>query len=104
METQDNKNMMDDFSDDLTAVPVPIEDFIDLHLFAPKDIPAVVEEYLFQCHERGWREVRIIHGRGTGTQRAIVHALLKKNSLVAEFQDAPTHSGGWGATIVRLKT
>jgi DNA-nicking Smr family endonuclease len=104
MDSPDDHNMIDDFSDDESAVQVPIEGFIDLHLFAPKDIPAVVEEYLFQCHERGWREVRIIHGRGTGTQRAIVHALLKTNSLVAEFQDAPPHFGGWGATMVRLKT
>jgi dsDNA-specific endonuclease/ATPase MutS2 len=84
-------------------VVVPIEDSIDLHAFAPKDIASVVEEYIAQCIQAGIYEVRIIHGRGQGVQRRIVQSLLKKHPLVASFKDAPADAGGWGATIVELK-
>ena len=84
-------------------VVLPIEDSIDLHPFAPKDIPSVVEEYLEQCRQAGLKEVRIIHGRGTGVQRNIVRSILQKHPLVLSFQDAPAEAGGWGATVVVLK-
>jgi DNA-nicking Smr family endonuclease len=84
-------------------VVVPIEDSIDLHTFAPKDIPSVVEEYLEQCRYAGIHEVRIIHGRGKGIQREIVRSVLQKHPLVLSFKDAPPEAGGWGATIVELK-
>ena len=84
------------------VVAVPIEDSLDLHTFSPKEIKPLVEEYLYQCQQRESREVRIIHGRGTGTQRNIVRSLLANNPCVAEFKDAPLESGGWGATMVRL--
>lgn len=83
-------------------VPVPIEDALDLHAFAPRDIASVVSEYLEAAHARGFAEVRLIHGRGTGTQRAIVQALLARHPLVAGYADAPPERGGWGATVVRL--
>jgi DNA-nicking Smr family endonuclease len=84
-------------------VVLPIEDSIDLHPFAPKDIPSVVEEYLEQCRQAGLKEVRIIHGRGTGVQRNIVRSILQRHPLVLSFQDAPAEAGGWGATVVVLK-
>jgi DNA-nicking Smr family endonuclease len=84
-------------------VVLPIEDSLDLHTFSPKEITPLVEEYLHQCRLRDFREVRIIHGRGTGTQRTIVRSLLAKHPYVAEFRDAPPESGGWGATMVKLK-
>ena len=84
-------------------VVLPIEDSIDLHAFAPKDIPSVVEEYLEQCMQAGLREVRIIQGRGTGVQRNIVRGILEKHPLVLSFRDAPMEAGGWGATVVELK-
>ena len=84
------------------VVALPIEDSLDLHTFSPKEIRPLVEEYLYQCQQREFREVRIIHGRGTGTQRNIVRSLLARIPYVAEFKDAPPESGGWGATIVRL--
>ncbi len=94
----------DPFSPSETApVALPIEDVLDLHSFSPKDIRPLVEEYLLQCHQRGFLEVRLIHGRGTGTQRQIVRSLLARHSLVAEFGDAPPEAGGWGATLVRLQ-
>ena len=85
------------------VVALPIEDSLDLHTFSPKEIKPLVEEYLYQCQQRQIREVRLIHGRGTGTQRNIVRSLLAKNPCVAEFKDARPESGGWGATMVRLK-
>ena len=67
-------------------VVIPIEDSIDLHPFAPKDIPSVVEEYLEQCCHAGLTEVRIIHGRGIGVQRNIVHSILEKHPKVLSFR------------------
>lgn len=84
-------------------IVLPIEDSIDLHAFRPKDVPGVVEEYLEQGREAGLKEVRIVHGRGTGVQRNIVRAILQKHTLVLSFQDAPPEAGGWGATIAYLK-
>lgn len=84
-------------------VPIPIEDALDLHAFAPRDIPSVVVEYLEAAHQRGFSEVRLIHGRGRGVQRRIVQSVLATHPLVAGFADAPPERGGWGATIVRLR-
>mgnify|MGYP001615023948 CR=1 FL=1 len=85
-------------------VILPTEDVLDLHAFAPKEIPSVVEEYIEQCREAEIAEVRLIHGKGTGTQRAVVRHLLGSHSGVISFTDAPPEAGGWGATIVRLRT
>jgi hypothetical protein len=94
--------------DDASAEPaelveLPIEDFIDLHNFEPRDIPSVVDDYLRAAHERGFREVRLIHGRGIGVQRERVRSVLAEHPLVAEYHDAPPERGGWGATIAVLK-
>ena len=84
-------------------VRIPIEDALDLHAFAPRDVPSVVDEYLTEAHARGFAEVRLIHGRGVGVQRRIVQSLLAKHPLVSGFADAPPERGGFGATIVRLR-
>ena len=84
-------------------VPIPIEDALDLHAFVPRDVRSVVDEYLHEAAARGFREVRLIHGRGIGAQRQAVRALLLGHPLVAGFQDAPSERGGWGATIVALR-
>jgi DNA-nicking Smr family endonuclease len=82
--------------------PIPIEASIDLHTFAPRDIPSVVEEYVIAAHEAGLREVRLIHGRGRGVQRGIVQAALDKHPLVEEFHDAAeSHLGATVAVIRR---
>jgi dsDNA-specific endonuclease/ATPase MutS2 len=94
----------DDVADDGTpeVVHLPVEDFIDLHPFRPRDVRSVVESYLEQAIEAGFREVRLIHGRGIGVQREIVRSLLRKHPAVESFTDAPPTRGGWGATLVRL--
>jgi DNA-nicking Smr family endonuclease len=83
-------------------VRIPIEDALDLHAFAPRDVPSVVSEYLVAAAQSGFVEVRLIHGRGIGVQRAIVRSLLSKHPLVVGFADAPPERGGPGATIVQL--
>jgi len=85
------------------AVRIPIEDWIDLHTFSPREIPSLLEEYLLECRKKGFREVRIIHGKGKGVQGNIVHSFLSKSPLVESFQWAPPEQGSWGATIARLK-
>ncbi|WP_437601380.1 Smr/MutS family protein [Sorangium sp. So ce590] len=85
------------------VVVMPIEDAIDLHTFAPRDVASVVEEYLHEAQRRGFREVRIIHGRGKGVQRRIVQGVLSRHPAVDGFRDAPASRGGWGATVVWLK-
>ena len=80
---------------------VPIEDALDLHAFAPRDIPSVVEEYVRAAHDAGLREVRLIHGRGTGVQRGIVQSVLEKDPLVESFYDAP--ESHLGATVALLR-
>jgi dsDNA-specific endonuclease/ATPase MutS2 len=90
-------------SDADEPLSIPIEDALDLHAFAPRDIPSVVEEYLREAHARGFAEVRLIHGRGIGVQRRIVQSVLTKHPLVASHADAPAERGGWGATVVTLR-
>ena len=81
--------------------PVPIEASIDLHAFLPRDIPSVVEEYVIAAHAAGFREVRLIHGRGKGVQRGIVQAALERHPLVESFADATeTHLGATVAVLV----
>ncbi len=84
-------------------LPLPIEDSLDLHTLAPRDVLSVVDEYLHAAAERGFVEVRIIHGRGKGVQRAAVQRLLRDHPLVLRFFDAPAERGGWGATVAVLR-
>lgn len=79
---------------------VPIVDHLDLHAFSPRDIPGVVADYVDAAHERGFRVVRLIHGRGIGVQRATVHRVLASHPRVARFFDAP--ESHLGATIAEL--
>ena len=80
---------------------IPIEDQLDLHAFAPRDIASVVEEYINAAHEAGLGEVRLIHGRGKGVQRGIVQHALEQHPLVVAFWDAA--ESHLGATVARLK-
>jgi DNA-nicking Smr family endonuclease len=84
-------------------VALPIEDSLDLHAFAPRDVLSVVDEYLREAAARGFTEVRLIHGRGKGVQRAAVQRLLAGHPLVLRYFDAPEERGGWGATVVVLR-
>jgi dsDNA-specific endonuclease/ATPase MutS2 len=88
-------------ADDPMAHHVPIEGEIDLHAFAPRDIPSVVEEYIDAAARAGFREVRVVHGRGTGVQRGIVQATLDRLPQVERFRDDT--ASHLGATLVWLR-
>jgi len=88
---------------DEEPVRIPITDVFDLHTVPPRDVAPIVEEYLEEAHRRGFKALRIIHGRGIGVQREIVRSILAKTSFVESFSDAPLEAGGWGATIVTLR-
>jgi dsDNA-specific endonuclease/ATPase MutS2 len=93
--------MSDDFLDE--PVHLPVTDVFDLHSVPPKEVRAVVEEYLVEANRLGLKALRIIHGRGIGVQREIVRKVLSETSFVLDYRDAPAEAGGWGATIVTLR-
>lgn len=84
-------------------IPVPITGELDLHTFRPSDLGELLPAYLGECSARGLRRVRVIHGKGTGTLRATVHALLQRSPRVVSFRSGDETSGSWGATIVTLR-
>ena len=84
-------------------IRIPITDVFDLHSVPPRDVQAVVEEYLREAHAAGFKALRIVHGRGIGVQREMVRAVLGRQDFVAGFGDAPAEAGGWGATVVTLR-
>ena len=83
-------------------VEIEITDIFDLHTIPPRGVKAVVEEYLRLAHEKGFKSVRIIHGKGIGVQREIVRKVLSETDFVKSFKNAPEFSGSWGSTIVEL--
>ena len=86
----------------MDVVEYPIDGSLDLHMFSPKDVPSVVEEYLAECLKRGIFDVKIVHGKGRGVLRRTVHALLERHPLVQDFK-LDSGPSSWGATHVRLK-
>jgi DNA-nicking Smr family endonuclease len=84
-------------------VELPITDVLDLHSFAPKEVPDLVRDYLDAAYGKGLRQLRIIHGRGVGVQRQTVRTILERDPRVVAFGDAPLEAGGWGATWVTLR-
>jgi dsDNA-specific endonuclease/ATPase MutS2 len=97
---------MDEFDAD-NPFPEPVEieitDVFDLHTIPPRDVKRVVEEYVLLAREKGFKVVRIIHGKGIGVQRELVRSILARTDFVFDWTDAPPEAGGHGATIVRLK-
>jgi DNA-nicking Smr family endonuclease len=84
-------------------VAIPITGELDLHTFRPAEITGLLDDYFAACRQRGIHRVRVVHGKGTGTLRATVHAHLRRSSGVAGFAQGDETSGGWGATVVTLK-
>lgn len=85
---------------DHDAWPVPIEAELDLHTYRPQDVVDVVEAYVTAAHAEGLRDVRVVHGRGRGVQRARVQEALARHPLVESFRDDT--AAHLGATLVRL--
>lgn len=91
------------FPSEPDPVEIPIEGTIDLHTFRPDEVKGLLADYLAECRKRGILQVRIIHGKGIGTLREIVHATLKRMPGVESFRPGGEEAGGWGSTIVVLK-
>ena len=89
--------------DEQAPVSIPITGELDLHTFQPEDLGELIPAYLEQCVSNGFHDVRVIHGKGDGTLRETVRALLERSPLVASFRPGDTLSGSWGATIVTLR-
>ncbi|MBU0482087.1 MAG: Smr/MutS family protein [Proteobacteria bacterium] len=87
---------------DSDPVEIEIDGVLDLHTFQPRDAKDVVIDYLEACHEQGINQIRIIHGKGTGTLRDLVHLTLEKLEIVQAYKLAGEDGGSWGATIVDL--
>ena len=88
--------------DEMDVVELEIDGTLDLHTFQPKEVKRLVPDYLSLCREKGIYEVRIIHGKGSGTLRRIVHAALERLPEVKSYRLAAEDGGGWGATLVSL--
>ena len=96
--------MADNPADSVDPVELPITDELDLHTFRPSDLGELIPAYLDACRAKGLRQIRIIHGKGTGTLRTTVHTLLNRlPDAVTSYRLGDEHSGGWGATRVTLK-
>ena len=93
----------DDDEGEAEPVVLQITDELDLHTFAPRDVKELVADYIDECVARGFSEVRIVHGKGTGTLRRIVHSVLDGHPAVEGYALAGAGSGSWGATLVRLR-
>jgi DNA-nicking Smr family endonuclease len=85
------------------AVELELGDVLDLHSFPPREVAALVRDYLDLAVERGWPQVRIVHGKGRGVQRETVRRILAADPRVEAYGDPPGEAGGWGATWVRLR-
>src|SRR6185436_1643963 len=101
--------MNDDSQEDsdfpgLDPVELPFTDVLDLHSFRPAEVPDVVRDYLDAAAEKGFRYLRIVHGKGIGAQRQTVRILLTRDARIEAFGDAPLEAGGWGATWVKLRS
>ena len=96
-DAEENENPFDE------PFELEITDSIDLHAFRPKDVRAVLIAYLDEARSKGFRFVRIIHGKGIGVQRETVRKVLTESDLIKGFKSGDEFSGGWGATIAEFK-
>jgi len=99
-----NGEEVDPFDPFPEPVRLEVGDVFDLHSIPPREVRAVVEEYLREARRKGFHVVRIIHGKGIGVQREIVRNVLATTPFVERFTDAPPEAGGWGATVAYLLT
>ena len=87
----------------MEPIEIPIDGVLDLHTFNPKEVKPLLYDYIAACRGKEIFSLRIIHGKGTGVLKKRVQAILKAHPDMDSFTDAPSHAGGWGATLVELK-
>lgn len=87
----------------MEPIEYPIDGTLDLHTFSPSEVKDLIPEYISACLEKGILQIRIIHGKGTGTLRRLVHSILDKHSAVVKYWHESGSGGSWGATVVQLK-
>ncbi|OKY74626.1 MAG: DNA mismatch repair protein MutS [Desulfobulbaceae bacterium DB1] len=89
--------------DELEPIELPIDGILDLHTFQPRDVKKLIPDYIAACRHKNLLQIRIIHGKGTGTMLRTVHALLERMPEVLSFRLAHEDRSGWGATLVELR-
>lgn len=62
-----------------------------------------LDKYLDNCTMAHLKQVRVIHGKGTGKLREGIHNYLKKSKYVSSYRIAGYGEGDYGVTIVELK-
>ncbi len=92
---------MSDLNDD--SVEYPIDGTLDLHTFHPRDVKQLVPDYIEECLKRNITQLRIVHGKGTGTLRRMVHSILDSHPAVESYRHESGSGGSWGATVVDLR-
>jgi DNA mismatch repair protein MutS2 len=75
---------------------------LDLHAMTVDEAIPLVQDYLDEAFRVGLKEVRIVHGKGTGILRQAVMRELKKHPLVKSFRMGDRFEGSTGATVVNL--
>ena len=71
------------------------------HLTVDEALPKL-DQYLHDAFMAGLFQVRIIHGKGTGTLRRVVREELDKHPLVKSYRLGEYGEGGDGVTIVQF--
>ena len=94
---------MEEWNNEPETVEMPIDGCLDLHTFHPRELKGLLPDYLQACREKGILKVRVVHGKGTGSLRRSVHAILGRLPEVVGYHLAGEDGGSWGATLVELK-
>ena len=83
----------------LTAMPSEV----DLRGMDAVEAICVLQRYLDEAMRSNVSQVRIIHGKGTGTLRAAVQQELKKNKFIKKFRLGQYGEGEDGVTIAEFR-
>jgi len=75
---------------------------LDLRGWRADQVVPELDRYLNDAYMSGLRNVRIVHGKGTGVLRQVVREYLNGTSLVEHFEVAEARDGGDGATVAYL--
>ena len=80
----------------------PIENEVHLRRLTVDEALLKLDQYLNDAFMAGLYQVRVIHGKGTGTIRRVVRGILAKHPLVQSYRPGEYGEGGAGVTIVEL--